>query len=888
MEKRHDLVSSLAVVAASDWSRWLDDAQPTVVLVDHDGEAIDLRRRIAEAQGRAWLENLRVLPKAQWWVELWDSSFPELQVLRPVQVLALAEACIDGSDYLAESVIGVQGIARQFVDAFELAERYGLPTESNPFATNEQQAFCDWRERLRQRLREQGALTGGQLVAALGERIDALELPTRLVLSHQLELTPPEQKLLKSLQFAGVAISQLPPFTGSKATLSCHQASFAGLQEEVQAAAQWVASRPDAQAQPRLAIVATDVRRYEAPLQRALERYVYPASLFPAEHDQALSEPWRVGTGRLSAYPIIASALDALQVAHGEVPLEQLSRLLRSPFVADAAGQAGPRAQLDWYWREYLGNRSTLAQALGLAAQRGFDAATDALLGLHKMASSHTGRARPSVWVARFDAELLALGWPNREAGDPVVDQCRQGFSQVMDTLRALDRQLGVISRSDALRWLQHVLQGKRFELRRDEAPPLQLLSLEEASGQEFDALWVLGLSDSALPQAVPPSPFLSREQLVAAGVPRADHSDALKRDIALLETVLSSAPEWVISYPRQSDDAVVQTPCTLLDWQYPVLPESDVDEAFTVAAELELPVEERVRPVSPREKSLLRGGTGLFKAYALSPFFAFLKYRLGLQAMPEPVEGLDPKTQGNWIHRALEIFWRDIRESAALQAMTNAQIEAQLSAAIDRAMSEHSGHGEQLRRIEKRRLLSLLQEWLAFEQSRSEAFTVTHVEAAGEVDAFGLPLRMKIDRVDRIDGKTVVMDYKTGALSANQLNADNLQEPQLPLYALLGEGIVGEKIEGVVLAQIHPSSGMAVHMRSSWSANLVSRKVQNPVDSPEKWQAECDAWRRVLADYARGFLAGEAGHDASCKDSDFAYDPYVPVLARAGEVSDD
>jgi probable DNA repair protein len=881
-------LNQLEVVVPSDWSSWLEDGRSTVVLVDHDGEAIDLRRRIAEAQGRAWLESLRVLPKAQWWVELWDSSFPELQVLRPVQVLALAEACIDGSDYLAESVIGAQGIARQFVDAFELAERYGLSTAANAFATNEQQAFCDWRERLRQRLVEQGALSGGQLVAALCERIDELELPARLVLSHQLELTPTEQTLLNNLREAGVASYQLPPFAGSKETLSCHQASFAGLQEEVQAAAQWVASRPAAQAQPRLAVVATDVSRYEAPLQRALERYVYPASLFPAGHDQALSEPWRVGTGRLSAYPIIASALDALQLAHGEVPLEQLSRLLRSPFVAEAAEQAGARAQLDWCWREYLGNRSSLARALNLAAQRGFEAATEAFHGLQKMAKGHAGRAQPSVWVARFDAELLALGWPNREAGDPVVDQCRQGFSQVMDTLRALDRQLGAIGRSDALRWLQHVLQGKRFELRRDEAPPLQLLSLEEASGQEFDAIWVLGLSDSALPQAVPPSPFLSREQLVAAGVPRADHSDALKRDIALLETVLGSAPEWVISYPRQSDDAVVQTPCTLLDWHYPVLPESDLGEAFTVAAELEWPAEECVRPVSARERTLLRGGTGLFKAYAISPFFAFLKYRLGLQAMPEPVEGLDPKTQGNWIHRALELFWRDIRNSSALQTLPDAEIEARLGDAIDRAMSEHSGHGDQLRRIEKRRLLSLLQEWLAFEQSRSEAFTVTRVEAAGQVDAFGLPLRMKIDRVDSIDGKTVVMDYKTGALSANQLNADNLLEPQLPLYALLGEDIVGEKIEGVVLAQIHPSSGMAVHMRSSWSANLVPRNVQNPVDSPEKWQAECDAWRRVLSEYARGFLAGEAGHNALCKDSDFAYDPYVPVLARAGEVSDD
>ncbi|MBB3048581.1 putative DNA repair protein [Litorivivens lipolytica] len=877
------MLNQYEAVTPQDWDEWLKDGQSTIVLVDHDGEAADLRRRIAEAQGQAYLEYLRVLPKAQWWVELWDNSFPELQVLRPVQVLALAEACIEGSDYLAPSVIGVQGIARQFVDAFELAERFGLTVEAGPFAGNEQRAFCDWRQRLRERLLEQGALTGGQLISALAKRLDALELPVRLVLSKELELTPPEQQLLKALQGAGVALFQLLPADVGDNT-ACQQASFASVQEEVEAAARWVASWQRRAESPRLALIASDMNRYEMPLQRALERFVYPASLFPASQSEVLSEPWRVGTGRLSAYPIIASALDALQVAQGEVGLEQLSRLLRSPFVAGAHEQAASRAQLDWRWRERFGNRGSLSRALALSQD---EEATTAFQALCETAQGHAGRAQPSTWVARFDAELLALGWPNRDAGDPVVDQCRQGFSQVMDTLRALDRQLGKIGRSEALRWLQHVLQGKRFELRRDEAPPLQLLNLEEASGQHFDAIWVLGLSDAALPQAVPPSPFLPRELLVAAGVPRADHSDALRRDTALLKTVLASAGEAVISYPAQSDDAVAQAPCTLLDWNYPLWEPVDGEQAFSVDAAVEVPEEEKIRPVSAKEKSQLRGGTGLFRAYALSPFYAFLKYRLGLQALPEPVEGLDPKTQGNWIHRALELFWREAGGSDIFQSESDDQIEARLNDAIDQAMSEEGGHGDELRRIEKRRLLSLLKEWLDFERNREEAFRVKAVEAAGSVDAFGLPLHIKIDRVDEIDGKTVVMDYKTGSIAANKLNAENLLEPQLPMYALLGRNLVNSDIDGVVLAQIHPR-GMMAHMRSSWSATLVPGKPRNPVDSPDKWQAECEAWERVLSGYAQGFLGGEAGHDSTRKDADFKFDPFVPVLARGGEVDDD
>lgn len=885
-------MTSFQVVEQPDWSRWLADQGNTVLLVDHDSEAADYRRRIAESQGQAWLEKLRVIPKAQWWVELWDSSFPARQVLRPVQLLALAEQCLGDSAHLPESVIGLQGIARRFVDAFEIAERYAIALTMADVSGPDQEAFLVWRDELRRRLDAMDAISAGQLVATLSQNFASLELPQRVLLSDTLELSLPEQDLLRSMRSAGVTVNTLPVFTEPQAESVVFQARFDAASDEIVQAAQWVAARFDeAQrgdaALPRLAIVAPDMASRENALQRALERYLYPLALFPAVAGGRINEPWRVGSGKLAGYPVIASALDALQAAAGDTELEQVSRLLRSSFIAEATELSARRARLDWHWREYLQSNTSLQRALREAEFAGFADSVAALAALRDAAEGHHSRCLPSVWVERFDKELLAVGWPNREAGDPVVDQCRQGFSQVMDTLRALDRQLGRISRTQALRWLQHVLQNKRFELRRDQAPMLQLLNFDEASGQHFDGLWIMGLTDAALPAAVEPSPFLPRDSLLRAAVPRADHRDALLRDQRLLSSLMTSARQVVLSSAGQSEEGVPQSACTLIDWHYPQYPLAVDEEAFELSIGVTLPDEDPVRPVSAAERQGLRGGTGIFKAFAASPFFAFLKYRLRLEALPVPVEGLDARVQGQWIHRALDHFWAEVKTSAALAALTDTQAEALLEAAVGRAMSDAVAHGDELQRIEKRRILTLLNEWLAFERSRNEPFVVEAREVGGKVDAFGLPLRIQIDRIDRIGDHRVVLDYKTGSVTASALNAENLLEPQLPLYALLGEAVTGEPVDGVVLAQIHPRDGMMVHMRSCWAANLVDKTVRNPVDTPEKWEAELTAWRKVLAGYANGFLAGDSGHDYAQGAGAFPYDPYVTVLARE-EVLDD
>lgn len=873
--------------------------RPTVVLTTPETAAFWREQVLAYLdEGGTQLETVQVLPLAQWLVALWDNSFPDRQVLRPVQLLALAKGVIDDSGLLPDTVISSLGIARRFADAFELGERFGIEPgpEAEVFQSAELAAFRQWRQTLRRRLADSDCLAGGQLPAALLERLpeDLLELPECIALAPDLEPAPTERALLDACAGRGVdlcalAIDQPPPGDGRQYVAD-------NIAAETDAAARWTAARlREADRALRIALVAPDVTAYEQPLRRALERHAYPPALFPAQlpAEQALAEPWRIGTGRLAGYPVIAIAVDLLHLGGPEVPMEQLSRVLRSSFAGGAGEWRGVRSELDLWWREQLPARTRLRRALRRLEQSApqWQAAAAFLQSLLQRVEASPRRQLPSAWVRCFDAELHAAGWPNREPGDPVVDQCRRGFSQVMDTLRAMDRQLGAVERGEALSWLGHILQGKRFELSRDEAPPVQILSLAEAAGQRFDRLWLLGLTEAALPTPVEPSPFLPREALRAAGVPRCDAADCLQRDRRLLEQLLCAAPSVVVSYPRTGEEGAESTGCTLFAWDREALNADSLPPGFELQAQRRRPERDEVRPVDAAERGRLRGGTSLFRDFAISPFLAFLKHRLHLREFPLPVEGLDPATQGSWIHGALERFWARVRDSEALQRLDEAGQRSLVEECVDREMDGGTDYGRELLRIERRRLTSLLNEWLAFERRRSEPFTVAYREEGGRTEAWGIPLGMRVDRVDDIGGRRLVIDYKTGKVEGKKLNAEELLEPQLPLYALFASELLdGRAVDGVALAQIHPREGMTLHMRSNWSARLVPdvpKKIQNPVDDPQKWQAELEAWAGQLQRIAQDFLAGDIRHDLS-REAAWRYDefllPLLHVEAMHGE----
>ncbi len=95
-------------------------------------------------------------------------------------------------------------------------------------------------------------------------------------------------------------------------------------------------------------------------------------------------------------------------------------------------------------------------------------------------------------------------------------------------------------------------------------------MGLLEASGLRFDHLWIMGLHDEALPAAPSPNPFIPISMQHEYGLPHSSSDRELAFGGKLMERLLASAPDIVLSYPETEGDRAL-APSPLLaagSWQ--------------------------------------------------------------------------------------------------------------------------------------------------------------------------------------------------------------------------------------------------------------------------------------------------------------------------------
>jgi ATP-dependent helicase/nuclease subunit B len=875
----------------------------SIVLMPSDASARQCRDRIAHLRGshdQAFIETVTVMPVDQWLAESWDATFPAKQVLRPIQLLALAREIIEASEFFPTDCLNSMAITRQFVDAFQLHAQYQLSSDEDYYRFSaEYQAFYHWQRSMQAKLDSQLALSGQQLPAHLSELLNTsgIDLPDQLVLSEGLELGPAVQAfILRCGDKTSVMTLLDERFTDTLPKFS----SVAQIGQECEAVAAWLSAQFETSNNHNkplhdsfFAILVPDMNRYQAPLHNVLQRQFYPLGLFPSA-DSEVREPWVFeGSETLLSYPLIKSAWDLISLSTRALPLEQLSRILRSRFVRGWPESRSIRATLDIRWRDYLSPETNLRNAISLAHKFEEDepSVSDFLHDLETMLKSMPTRQLPSSWVRFFDQLLLTASWPNASDDDVVVEQCRRGFSQAMDVFRALDRQLGEINHDTALSWLQHILSTKRFSVAREWPCPVRVMTYDDALGLKFDAVWIMGLDDNALPRRVEPSPFIPLELQQQAKYANSDPGLCLQRDQQVLSGLLNSSPEVHVSHCRENEVGSPLGPCTLLSKYI----DDDVwpgANQYVVRGSVTVPAADRVRAVNPEQRSAVRGGTGLFKEYASSPFFAFLKYRLNLREFPVAAEGLDHRIQGVLIHDAMQYVWEELQTKSALDACSDMQLEALVRVSCERALENPElsvvRFGESLLSIEKERVITLVCAWMdKNERPRIKDFEVLSTEQLVESELMGIPLRIRMDRVDKIGDKRLVIDYKTGTIDGRSLSVDNLTEPQLPIYVLAQKDGVA-KLDGVMLAQLKSPDDLKMHMRSNWAGSVVAKKPHgNDVDSPAKWQAELEAWSTALQDMTVGILAGNIEHDFSQNHSRGFSSFLLPLLRDISIVED-
>ncbi|MFI4918927.1 MAG: PD-(D/E)XK nuclease family protein [Legionellales bacterium] len=584
------------------------------------------------------------------------------------------------------------------------------------------------------------------------------------------------------------------------------------------------------QGEQHIGIVIPDLQQQSRSLQRMLLHHFDPA-LFNISLGQALSE-----------FPLIAHALAWLNLDHQQLSLHQIALLLQSPYIGCAKEEFLARSQ-------YLQD-STLLQDQSVSLQSLINdlvPSAPKLAALLRAIKPYPKKASPQEWVKIIQERLNAIGFPGDYALNSENYQCFNRFTAIFDELRQLSIISPQLDANEALDALVHLNNNTIFQAQKTNAS-IQISGLLEASGCEFDSLWVMGLTNQCLPQKTRLSAFippqLQRELLMPHSIPARELHFARQT----LQRLQRGSIDTVFSYAKLQGDNP-HLPCSLIA-DFPVFTQQVVTTASIKQSDL-IALEENYKiPLKAEEQ--FSGGTALLANQAKCPFKAFAEHRLRAKPLPQTSDGLNNLEKGQIIHKIMELLWQALKSQQQLLHLSQNALDKQVDEAIKTALTPlyqlhpHS-FPSLIQEVECTRLKRLVLSYLEWEKQRAP-FEIFALEQSYSINLAGLDFQVRVDRLDTVDAKKWVIDYKSTIPASKPWNEERPTEPQLLLYALLDE-----QINTLLLLQL--KSGKIVC--SGLSAETQAISGISTLKKEELWNNVRNKWQQQLTLLAEEFQQG-------------------------------
>jgi probable DNA repair protein len=466
------------------------------------------------------------------------------------------------------------------------------------------------------------------------------------------------------------------------------------------------------------------------------------------------------------------------------------------------------------------------------------------------------------TWAEVFGACLTAWGWPGASPLDSNEFQAAQAFGERLRELSRLDPVVAELTAPEALLELCRAATAP-FQPERGE-PALFVLDTLDDPGIRFDSLWVAGLNAAAWPRPVAVDPLLPIEAQRKLGMPGVTAEDCVADARFIIERWESTSAELVLSWPSRENDTDVDgsplIPPTARELPPQLLLRSR-DQLIHAAGVLEsMPAD----PAPPRTASAVRGGARVLELQSQCPFRAFAELRLGARPLEEPHAGIDRRTRGIILHRALQGFWSETRSLAGLLALDPRSRGTRVAVQVDAALARElpAEMSERPRLLERDWQCRAIENLLMIEQARPD-FVVAEAERSMDCELGGLVLKLQVDRVDRVGDRLLIIDYKTGKATPKQWRGARMDAPQLPLYAVLHPG----KPSGLAVATVAATGTRfrGVASEAGVIDNLLPAAKFELTEDRQKgfdWRQITGHWYAWLGQLARNHAAGHAEVD--------------------------
>ena len=390
---------------------------------------------------------------------------------------------------------------------------------------------------------------------------------------------------------------------------------------------------------------------------------------------------------------------------------------------------------------------------------------------------------------------------------------------------------------------------------------PILISGVYEAIGREVDTCIITGMHQD---YPAPPSTdaFISNRFLVAAGHPESTAESGFMQAQSVINNLLNCAKNRLISYAKANDQnrEILMQPSALFreaDWRNHGI------ESEPALKKNEILLEQYQDTQGPPwlEPGRAKGGSKIFENQSNCAFKAFATHQLGFMTEDEAEFGLDGLDRGNVVHQLLDMLWQRLQTKAALNDMDDNKRLALVNGVIDDCLSQGAFKLSQeklsLLKHEQTRLQKLLLAWLKEEDKRPTGFSVIEREEQREGELGGIRYRYIIDRLDLTDdGRSVIIDYKTGAVNRNDWIGERIKSPQMPLYALALDKFKNKAVSGIAFAQVKAAEPKYIEL----SEIDVFRKASHHSKKYEQsWLESRDSWPAIFEQLAKDFLAGDA-----------------------------
>ena len=784
------------------------------------------------------------------------------------------------------ALFDVSGLASAAMEAnqYMVAWHLHVPRE---LAAEESRQFLQWQRVFVQRCSELNVLEHVRYVdwqlAKLSEGLG--QLPAHIAFAGFDQTAPQEQCLREILIKQGVNVIT---YATAQADLAHTQhMSLQDQEAEYRAAVAWAKQHLTANPNIKLAIVVPQLNEIRNQLADLLDDVFYPASVRPGLFDEVRNFNFSLGTP-LTQQPIIQAAVNLLRMlSHYPIHQADISAMLLSPFWSSSQQEADARAMLDAKVRDKLPMQFSIDSFIKFAQKQLENGLTiPRLLADLQVAKTliSTKKATPSAWAQALSHLLDALRWPGERNITSLEYQAINTWQKALLQFAQLEVLNKTIGLQEAVSLMQQICTNLVFQAETEQAPAIQILGVMEALSSPVDAMWVMHMNDHIWPPPARPNALLPAFIQRAARVPNADNTVQAAFAETIHQRLLHSAKTIIFSSSRQQGESQLRVSPLMknspnLDIEMPLAATLAEQLSALDNATLSFIVDHIAPAIQAGEH--VHGGTGLLKAQAICPAWAFYQYRLGAKALKTPSNGLDSMERGSLVHGVLEQFWRK-RHFADLRDMSTDALTLALNKAVEytlRDFAEENNVSHNLIALEHERLFKLINDWLAYEKSRGVGFNIVACEAEKKINIRGIEITLKIDRIHLLEnGGYEFIDYKTGQVpKVASWGEDRITEPQLPIYAVFyledASHVIGVHFGMVKIAE-HAFTGLSAENFEGEPEKRKPAFIREFTD----WEHLLTHWKTSIEAVAEEVRNGEAAVRFS-DEKDLAYCEVLPLL---------